>query len=480
LRSNLICRGIFEDFHAGSKGNLYSKIATRCWPDPGTYDPTNYLGYDRIDDLLHATVNSRGGFFNVNNPDQFVAALNTALTHIATVSSGSAASVAANSTSLNTGTQVYQASFNPEDWSGKLQAFIVNSDGTLSPTPPDPPPPGWEASALLPSLGPSGRAIYTYNPSSVAGVPFLWASLASSQQNDLNTLAGANDGNGALRVDWLRGDQSHEQTTANPGGIFRARTDLLGDIVNSSPVYVGFKDYGYGALSDTEGSSYTSFLASSAYTGRSPMLYVGANDGMLHGFDVGSGQEKFAYIPNAVFPGLSNLTSPNYIHQYYVDGVSGVGDVYDGSAWHTLLAGATGAGGRAVFALDITYPGTFNASKVWWEYTNTTKADGTPNISIFPGTPNTDGSDLGYTLAQPSVVRLQDGHWVVLVANGYNSDNGHAVLFILDALNGNVLQKIDLIRKILQLGEANMPNEAQWWQQRRVDATEASRDGSAG
>jgi glucan phosphorylase len=28
LRSNLICRGIFEDFHAGSKGNLYSKIAT--------------------------------------------------------------------------------------------------------------------------------------------------------------------------------------------------------------------------------------------------------------------------------------------------------------------------------------------------------------------------------------------------------------------------------------------------------------------
>ena len=421
--------------------------AAIAWPDPDTAHPATNSNTARIDDLLHAAVNSRGGFFNVNNPNELAAKLNATLSRITTASTGSAASVAANSTQLNTGTQVYQALFDPKDWSGKLQAFIVNSDGTLSPTPPAPPPPGWEASALLPALGASGRSIYTYNPVAAAGVLFQWANLASSpsgtsQQDYLNTLTGTNDSNGALRVNWLRGDQRQEQSA---GGIFRNRTNLLGDIVNSTPVYVGSVDYGYGDLSGTEGSSYSTFLASSAYTGRRPMLYVGANDGMLHGFDAGNGQEKFAYIPNAVFPNLSALTSPTYSHQYYVDGVSGVGDVYDGSAWRTLLAGATGAGGRAVFALDVTDPATFNASNILWEYTNTTNADGTPNP---------DGSDLGYTLAQPSVVRLQNGTWAVIVANGYNSDNGHAVLFVLNALTGEVLQKIDT-----GVGTPSTPND---------------------
>ncbi len=430
----------------------FAAIAPRAaiaWPDPNTADPKDDSNTARIDDLLHATVNSRGGFFNVNNPDQFAAALNATLSLITTASTGSAASGAANSAKLTVGTQVYQAPFDPKDWSGKLQAFNVDTGTPATGTTPAIPAGtltlAWEASALLPALGASGRSIYTYNPSSATGVPFLWANLASSpsgtsQQDYLNTLAGTKDSNGALRVDWLRGDRSHEKTTANPGGIFRARTNLLGDIVNSSPVYVGSVDYGYSLLPGAEGSSYTAFLTSSAYTGRKPMLYVGANDGMLHGFNAASGQEKFAYIPNAVFPNLSALTSPSYTHQYsYVDGLSGVGDIYDKNTvidgkWHTLLAGATGAGGRAVFTLDVTDPGTFGASNILWEYTNVNNADGTPNP---------DGSDLGYTLAQPSVVRLQNGAWAVIVANGYNSDNGHAVLFVLNALTGVVLQKID-------------------------------------
>ncbi|HEY8218753.1 MAG TPA: PilC/PilY family type IV pilus protein, partial [Methylobacter sp.] len=118
-------------------------------------------------------------------------------------------------------------------------------------------------------------------------------------------------------------------------------------------------------------------------------------------------------------------TSPNYAHQYYVDGMSGVSDVYYDSAWHTLLAGTTGAGGRAVFALDVTNPDGFGPSNALWEFTNV------------------NDNDLGYTLAQPSVVRMQDGHWAVIVANGYDSDNGHAVLFVLDAKTGAILQKID-------------------------------------
>ena len=358
------------------------------------------------------------------SPDKLIGALNKAFSTIeGKVSSASA--VAANSTRLDTGTQVYQAKFKSTDWSGQLQAYSANtSTGALTPT--------LEASTLIPAYG--SRNIWTYNPSLSAGsrgVAFQWANLNKdtdtpapvpfSQQSYLNTLNGDVDtAMGTLRLNWLLGDSAKEQK--NTGGIFRDRTNLLGDIVNSDPVYVGSEDYGYSTL-PVEGASYPAFVAGK--TSRWPMLYVGANDGMLHGFHAGSMVEVFAYIPNAVFPELSKLTSPTYTHQYYVDGMSAAGDVNFGGAWHTLLTGTTGAGGRAVFALDVTNPDAFGASSALWEFTSA------------------DDADLGYTLAQPSVVRMQDGHWAVIVANGYNSDNGHAVLFVLDASNGAVLQKID-------------------------------------
>jgi type IV pilus assembly protein PilY1 len=178
------------------------------------------------------------------------------------------------------------------------------------------------------------------------------------------------------------------------------------------------------------------------------MLYAGANDGMLHGFNASStgGQEVFAYIPNALYPKLSQLTSPNYVHQFYVDGISGVGDFYDTSTstWHTLLAGATGAGGKALFALDVTDPANFSASKVLWEFSNAVQPVPAA-CSAWGSNTNYDVNDLGYTLGQPSVVRLSDGSWVVIAANGYNSNNGHAVLFILDAKSGCVIKKIDTV-----------------------------------
>ncbi|EGW21551.1 Neisseria PilC domain protein [Methylobacter tundripaludum SV96] len=364
-------------------------------------------------------------YFFATDPRELATSLSAAFANVVATSSSSS-SVAANSTRLDTGTLVYQAKFNSGEWSGQLVAYSVNtSSGALTPV--------WEASALLPAH--DSRNIYTYDPSAAAGlhgVLFQWANLTAtpvgtSQQDYLNKLMGLSDGNGELRVNWLRGADAKEQK--NAGGIFRNRTNFLGDIINSDPVYVGIQDYGYSTLPGAEGASYSAFRSTSAYTNRRSMLYVGANDGMFHGFDAKStgigGQEIFAYIPNALFPELSKLTSPNYSHQYYVDGMSGVSDVYYDSAWHTLLAGTTGAGARAVFALDVTNPDGFGSSSALWEFTNANDAD------------------LGYTLAQPSVVRMQDGHWAVIVANGYSSDNGHAVLFVLDAKTGAILQKID-------------------------------------
>ena len=347
------------------------------------------------------------------------------------------AASASNETQLNAGTLFYQAKYNAVDWSGQLFASNVNANtGTLTI------PSLWEASSLLPIIG---RHIYSYNPSMTSGgISFLWSNLTITQQTYLNTFAGFNDGKGADRLAWLSGDQSQEQLQ---GGVFRNRTNVLGDIVNSNSVYVGSKDYGYGVLLGAEGSSYNTYINSSAYINRTAMLYVGANDGMLHGFDASSnstgGQELFAYVPNALYPKLSHLTSPNYVHEFYVDGLSGVGDVYDGSAWHTLLAGASGAGGKALFALDVTTPNNFSASQVLWEFTSIAPSLATDCSAWGATSANYDINDLGYTLGQPSVVRLQDGHWVILAANGYNSANGHAVLFILDAKSGCVIQKLD-------------------------------------
>lgn len=340
----------------------------------------------------------------------------------------STTAVIANSSRLSAATDMYQATFDSSDWSGELIANKIDmTSGVLSER--------WKASLKLPE--PAARVIYTYNPNAALGmprgVPFVWNSaepslLTSQQQSYLNTLSLRQDALGEARLNWLRGERAQELQN---GGIFRDRRSLLGDIVNSDPVFVGQQNFGYASLPSSAGggNSYKAFVQSKALLASA--VYVGANDGMLHGFDTtatGQGRELFAYIPNALLPELSKLTSPTYTHHYYVDGQLSAGDVYDGqlagAGWRTVLAGTTGAGGRVVFALDVTNPSRFGQGNVLWEFTSA------------------EDADLGYTFAQPSVVRMQNGQWVVIVGNGYESDGGQAVLFVFDALTGAVIKKI--------------------------------------
>ncbi len=169
---------------------------------------------------------------------------------------------------------------------------------------------------------------------------------------------------------------------------------------------------------------------------------------MLHGFDAANdttngGKEIFAYTPNAIISKLSKLTDPTYgattnPHQYFVDGAPKAGDAYINGAWKTLLAGTLGAGGKGVFVLDVTNPDGFDATDVLWEVTDTT---------------GPEYADLGYTLPQPSIVRLANGDWGVIVANGYDSASKKAVLYILDAENGSIIKKFDTL-----VGNVSNPN----------------------
>lgn len=365
-------------------------------------------------------------YFYATNPSQLEQSLGDVFTQLAEISSSSAA-VASNSTQLQTGTTIYQAKFNSADWSGELLAIGLtrNTSGQVVTSQ------VWNAESQLPTA--TNRKIYTLNPSAVAapyGLEFKWSTpLTATQQLALNTnIAGTNDSLGEDRVNFFRGDRATERQN---GGNLRDRNLVMGDIVNSDPVFVGTPDFAYDKLAGTEGTSYASFRTSTDYAGRTKMVYVGANDGMLHGFNAVTGTEVFAYVPGALISGLPRLTATNYGtpqngHRYMVDGAPRTGDAYFGSAWHTVLLGTTGAGGKAVFALDVTNPASFNASSILWEITPQTQDSSTNPVY----------ADLGYTLPQPTIGRLASGEWVAFISNGYHSATGKAVLYVVDIATG--------------------------------------------
>ena len=402
------------------------------WSNPFATSPA------KIDDLLHASINSRGGFFSAGNPNEFATELTNILNSISAEESSSSSAVA-NTTRLDTDTLVYQAKFAPDNWSGQLLSYQIESDGSV-----DTDSPEWDADDKLP--GHNSRNILTYNPGSgnnAGGIDFEWGNLTNGQKAELNKdIYGTTDNLGQDRLEYLRGDTSVTGPVAAP---FRSRVsededdndgyDLLGDIVNSDPIFVGTGDFGYGretsGLSTNEKSDYNTFRADSSYQGRKGMIYIGANDGMFHGFDAETGRERLAYVPNALYSKLSALTSRDYTHQYYVDATPHMGDAYIGGSWRTMVTSTLGAGGRAVFAIDVTSPTNINASDIMWEV----EADSS----------DADLQHMGYMLGKPQIVRTQSSSddWVVLVGNGYNSDDHQAVLFILDAEDGSVIKTIN-------------------------------------
>lgn len=402
------------------------------WPNPilGESDswgnPTSCSDCpEKVDDIWHAAYNSRGTFVAAQTPADVEKALSSALSSIGNRLASSAA-IATNSTRLDTDTLIYQAQFNSGDWSGRLLAFQIDPDGKIH----DPDNDGnltedayWDSDNSG-SFAPHGsRHIYTWTgemtgapptPTANAGVAFnTLSALSSSQQAALIDQD---------HLDWIRGDESNEQAS---GGTFRNRRYILGDIVNSNPAYVAVNNFGFENLpSGTPGqSSYVAFR--NANRSRTPMLYVGANDGMLHAFEASTGVEQFAFIPKAVFPNLANLANPSYTHKYFVDGSPLAGDAYIGGAWKTILVGSAGAGGRSIFALDVTTPDSFDQTKVLWEFTDT---------------------DLGYPIGQfvqPAIGRMQNGEWAAVFGNGYESGNHKAFLYVVNLTTGALIKKID-------------------------------------
>ena len=363
-----IAMGLAGNTGYGSVGEVPANYSG--WPDP-----TDREDGDRIDDLLHAAVNGRGQFVSAADPDAFADGLSAALAAI-TERTGSFSNVGANSTSVDGGTRVYQASYISGVWTGELVAYgIANGGVSLTPV--------WRASAGIPE---TGRKIFVGNEAGNAAVAFP-SGLTTDRRNALARTGGSNyPVSGADNAAYLAGTRTLEQSN---NGNLRNRNSLLGDIVSSSPAYV--KD------TDT--------------------IYVGANDGMLHAFSAATGAELFAYIPGGInWSDFASLSRPDYGHRYFVDGPITVSTRAQG-AEKNILVGALGKGGKGLFALDVTNPSTFGASSFKWEVRG-------------------GGGLMGLVQSKPIIAKLNNGVTAVITANGINSTTGQAALLIYNLQTG--------------------------------------------
>lgn len=380
-----------------------------------------------VDDIWHATINGRGQLLNASRASELAEKLRTVLNSIIETE-GSASAASVNSGSINTDTRLYQASFMTRDWSGELRAFDVRSD---DPTTPDVNEEGLLESPVLATIPDHGsRRILTINTNG-AGVPFRWANLDATRQASLQF--GGDATLGSNRLDFLRGDRSLEQP-----GPFRRRGTVLGDIVGSAPFFVGAPPFRYPDALET--ASYAAFKTAQA--NRQRMIYVGANDGMLHAFRTneasdGSVQEVFAFVPGAVYDNLHHLTDPDYSHRFYVDGTVNVVDAFfsgDG-AWHSVLVGGLNKGGKGVYALDVTNPLAIDE-------------DDADDVVLWERTSADAGfADLGYTFSRPTVARVRwgtGGKWVAIFGNGYDSTAGRAVLYVVDLETGALIRAMEV------------------------------------
>ncbi|MBZ2731691.1 pilus assembly protein [Xanthomonas perforans] len=393
-------------------GDYKGKLTNQYWLAAkygGFTVPTGYDSSTRTAPLSNADwwttnelVNNTAGYQRADNyyiaadAGKMVTSLKRAFERIIDEMKGSGSSLASNTTKLEAGARTYQSIFYSRTWRGDMVAYDVNpATGGLTQA--------WSANSAFPAW--DQRVIKFAGPALLSN--FTFGNLGTTPLSSASQ----------AQINYLRGDRSSEKAN---GGTLRTRTGIMGDIVNSQPVYVGAPNARLYAGATFAGASiYPNFAAAQA--SRSATIYVGANDGMLHAFDAATGAERFAFVPKGAMTNLLSYTNQNYEHRYYVDGELTVSDVYDVSLgrWRSVLVGTLGRGGRGAFALDVTDPG---------------------NISLLWDKTSGEISSMGNNLGKPIIGQLASGAWFTMIGNGPNSSNDGAGLVLIGVLTGTVTE----------------------------------------
>lgn len=367
--------------------------------------------------------------------------------------SSTAQSIAQSATSTSsitatTDSYIYTGTYDTASWTGNITAKKIQIDSAsknLSFIDDQ----SWNPAERLDNKNPDDRNIVIGLGNSLGGndgaIPFQWSNINNTNLEEhfsKSSMSAVPDTLGNARVDYLRGKKTNE------GSLFRIRKNLLGDIIKAGVTYSG------SPTNKFTDPSYRLFL--SAHKNRMPVLFAGANDGMLHAFatqtnnNFSRSEEIFSYIPSWIAPNLPSFAEKTYIngnnHQSYVDAPSVVGEAqftFTGgggaaSDWKTVLVSGTGAGGRGVFALDVTSPTNFGPEKLLWEFTHV------------------NDSDLGYVVGRPKILKFKTGvntyRWFAAVASGVNNYNSS-----FNSLGGSGAPSIFLLA-------LNKPSNEAWQQ----------------
>ncbi len=373
---------------------------------------------------------SPSGYFLASQPERMILAIKKIFAEASKPSgnlAGGSLSVSRLSKAKQSGA-FYQAQIDAANWSGTVIRTELTFNTTTQQLDANPTP-VWDAAKILtgdntgtttvaPFPIPANRNIVSYSSlsSSLSGVNFDWSSIDQAVRDSLKTDPATNimqgDPDGQDRLNYIRGVRTGE---TNGVSNYRSRTVIMGDSINSAPFLKG------AASADIPDASYRPFYT--ANSSRTPTVYIGSNDGMLHAFsaaesktEVTNGRELFAYIPRAVSTKLNKLTDPAYVKEAYVDGAMSVNEaqIYRGGsvAWGTALVSSMGGGAKGLFALDVSSPSTFTASNVLWEFTDA------------------DDADMGNLVAEPKIVKLAvagssnatpNYKWFAMVTSGYNN-----------------------------------------------------------
>lgn len=267
--------------------------------------------------------------------------------------------------------------------------------------------------------------------------------------------------------------------TININGSDVTNTWKLGDVVNSTPriqSWVPLNDY-YERYDDYTYYRYVNDLQSNntpkttnIYTDRG-MVYVGANDGMLHAFYLGKlemlndldtpeekakitdpdtsdsiepGDEVWSFIPKNALPYLKYLLDPDYCHLYYVDASPYIFDASIGTTgcsetnywdctkttdtWRTILIGSMRLGGAcrdvSSSCTDCVKTPISNVGYSSYFALDITDQNNPTLLWEF------SSSDLGFSTAGPVIVKIspktaggtpdntKNGRWFVVLASG--------------------------------------------------------------
>ncbi len=263
-------------------------------------------------------------------------------------------------------------------------------------------------------------------------VDFTAGSFDSSNYGYLNAADATEAGN---IVDFIRGKEGisgFRSRSVDYDGDGNREAWRLADIVHSTPVIVSRPSGQYYSLYGDD--TYLDFVTQ--YRDRRSVVYVGANDGMLHAFNAGFfkpeakkfcldnactagltadtahplGAELWAYVPKNLLPHLRWLTEPDYPHVYYMDGKPQAFDVNifpddtdHPGGWGTILVAGMRLGGGSLdvdYNKDGTVDYTAKSAYVILDITNPEN----PPVLLGEFT----DADLGFTTSTPDIaVRRQ-------------------------------------------------------------------------